>query len=259
MEYLWKENKRFVVAVAAALLATLLYHLFVLSPLRTSADDAVRTRERERLALEARMVHGVPAPELLADLQRDCELKRKALAAVAAEVSFKEPDRFKAPAKGSAKERYDAVKVDLSKELSSKAAGARMEFPKSIGIETDAAEEAAPELLLRLAVVDRLMDAAVAAKVDKIEVIDALSGMDRAGEPKKGVFLSKYPVFMKFRGTEQAVFSVLHAVQKKGQYFAVTQFQIHQEDPGKDLCGGSIGVALLKVDEKAPIEPKVQE
>jgi hypothetical protein len=63
---------------------------------------------------------------------------------------------------------------------------------------------------------------------------------------------------MKFRGTEQAVFSVLHAVQKKGQFFAVTQFQVSQEDLAKDLCGASIGVALLRVDDKAPIEPKAR-
>lgn len=259
MEYFWKENKKFVAAVAAALLGTWLYYAFVVSPLREGARAAAQTREREKKALEARMANGVPSPELLADLQRDCDFKKKALAAVAADVSFKEGDKFKAPSKGGAKERFDQVKVDLSGELVQKAGNARMEFPKSIGIETDSTEETAPELLLRLAVVERLVDIAVAAKVDKIEVIDALSGMDRGGEPRKGVFLSKYPVFMKFRGSEQAVFAVLHAAQKKGQFFAVTQFQVQQEDLAKDLCGASIGVALLRLDEKASIEPKAAQ
>jgi hypothetical protein len=257
MEYFWKENKKFVIAVLAAPVLTLLYYMFVLWPLGKGAVDAAKTRDREKKALEARMANGVPSAELLADLQRDCDLKRKALATVAADVSFKEGDSFKAP-KGAAKERFDQVKVDLAKDLVQKAATARMEIPKSLGIETDATDESAAELLLRLAVVERLVDIAVQAKVDKIEVIDALSGMDRAGEGRPGAFLTKYPVFMKFRGTEQAVFSVLHAVQKKGQFFAVTQFQVSQEDLAKDLCGASIGVALLRVDDKAPIEPKAR-
>ena len=256
MEYFWKENKKFVAAAFGAVVATWLCYLFVLWPLRKDAQVAAQTRDREKKALEARMANGVPGQELLADLQRDCDLKKKALAAVSADVSFKEGEKFRAPPKGGAKERYDQVKVDLSTELHQKAAGARMEFPKSLGIEADSTEESAPELLLRLAVVERLVDVAVAAKIDKIEVIDALSGMERSGEARKGVFLTKFPVFMKFRGSEQAVFAVLHAVQKKGQFFAVTQFQVQQEDLAKDVCGASIGVALLRLDEKAPIEPK---
>ncbi len=257
MEYFWKENKKFVIAVAAALVVTWLYYQFVLWPLRSGAEAAAKTRDRETKALEARMAHGVPSGELLADLQRDCDLKRKALASVAADVSFKVGDPFKAP-KGGAKERFDQVRVDLSKELVQKAAGARMEFPRSLGIETDATDETAPELLLRLAVVERLVDIAVQSKIDKIEVIDALSGMDGAGGSRQGVFLSKYPVFMKFRGSEQAVFNVLHAVQRKGQFFSVAQFQVAQEDLAKDLYGASIGVALLRVDDQAPIEPKAE-
>jgi hypothetical protein len=257
MEYFWKENKRFVVAVAGGLLFAMLYHSFVVSPLRKGEGVALQTRDRERKALEARMGNGVPSAELLADLQRDCDLKRKALATVVADVSFKVGDAFKAPSKGGAKERYDQVKVDLDKELRSKASG-KMEMPKLIGIETDAADETAPELLLRLSVVERLVDLALAAKVEKVEVVDALSGMG-SGEPRKGVFLATYPVFMKFRGTEQAVFGMLHAVQKKGQFLAVTQFHAQKEDLGKDVVGGSIGVALLSVDEKATIDGKSPE
>jgi hypothetical protein len=73
---------------------------------------------------------------------------------------------------------------------------------------------------------------------------------------KKSQFLTKYSVFMKVTGRAESIFRILHAAQKKGSYLALTHFEIGRPDATKDSFEASIGVALLKVDDKAGLETK---
>ena len=89
----------------------------------------------------------------------------------------------------------------------------------------------------------------------------ALSGLMAALLAEQGFvatrqFLTKYSVFMKVSGKAESIFRIIHGAQKKGSYLAVTQFEIGRPDATKDLFEASIGVALLKVDDKAGLEAK---
>jgi hypothetical protein len=61
---------------------------------------------------------------------------------------------------------------------------------------------------------------------------------------------------MKVTGKVESIFRIVHGAQKKGSYLAVTHFEIGRSDATKDSFEASIGVAMLKVDDKAAMESK---
>ena len=65
MEYFWKENKRFVLAVAGGLAFLILYQSLVLGRIRSAGDLAERTRRNRQLEIERKMAQGVPTEESL--------------------------------------------------------------------------------------------------------------------------------------------------------------------------------------------------
>jgi hypothetical protein len=258
MDYFWKENKVYVVAAGAGALGALLYWMFLVSPFRTEAASAARQRASEKAAYETLIAQGVPARNAPADAATDRDDSQKALAALVKDVAFKPADRFRKP-DAEAKSHYEDLKLKVEKELKEKATKAKIEFQGGLGLGDDNRDDLLPELLLRLAVVDRVVSAAIEAGVEKIEAVDGLYGANDSGAAnRKGAFLNAHAVFLKVRASSEAAFRILHGVQRKGAYLAVTQFAWAQDDPGRDLGAVSITVAVLKVDEKAPLEPKTE-
>jgi hypothetical protein len=255
MDYFWKENRTFLVATAGAVLAVILYNAFVLAPLREGARAAAARRERERRDLEARAAQGVPSEETLRLARAEREQGRKVLAALVADTAFRPAERFRKPAEG-ARAHYEDLKIKLGEELRQKAVKARIALaPFSISDE-GAEEERVAENLLRLAAVERLATLAIESEVDRIEAIDASAGpASREDDPsgRKASFVTPYGIFMKFAGKAESVFKVLHGAQKKGQYLAVTQFEARRSEASKDLYQATMTVAILRVDEKAPV------
>jgi hypothetical protein len=261
MDYFWKENKKYVIAVAGGVVAAILYWSFVIAPIRKDADGLVKKLRDEHRALQENMAKGVPTPETLDLARRDVERARQQLTAFREDLAFKEGERFQAPKK-EVKAHLDNVKLDLYKELKDKAKALNA-FPPQANFDMTAAgdevsEDLARELLLRLALVERLVLLAIDCKVDKIEKVDALYGVSEKSEPvtKKGVFLNKYSVSMSIRGEAMSIFKFVHGVQKKGEYLAVSHFEFTRDDPTKDYFGAMVAVTLLKADDKLPIEPE---
>src|SRR5213596_3070775 len=101
MEYFWKENKRFVVAIGGGILFLMLYNGFVLGPIRTGAAEAVRARVREKSELERKMAQGVPTDDGLASGRKDRDQNRNALAKMTPEVAFALSEKFQKPKRES--------------------------------------------------------------------------------------------------------------------------------------------------------------
>jgi hypothetical protein len=261
MEYFWKENKKFLRALAGGTIFFCLCYSFVISPLKASAYGAKNKRLLEKRELEQKMQQGVAAEETLTLARRDRELNRKSLATMTQDVVFKMADRFQKPDQESPKAHYDNLKLDLTTELKDKAVQGKVALPAMLLQGDDRTDGQVAEMLLRLAVVDRLVTLAIESGVEKVDAIDGLYGVDSSpgvspSDPKNPVFLRKYSVFMRFLGREESIFRVLHGAQKKGMYLAVTHFEVTRSNPTKDLFEASIVAALLKVDEKAPMEAK---
>ena len=259
MDYFWKENKKFVIATGAGLLVLVLYWSFLVSPFRKEAARAASDRLRERREYETLISQGVPAKDAPAAAALDRDESQKVLASLLKDIAFKPAKRFEMPPK-EAKGHYEDLKLNVQTELKEKAAKAKIDFAGGLGMGDDVRDDLLPELLLRLAVVERVVDAAVAAGVEKIEAVDGLANAGDSGPAlKKGAFLNAYSVFLKVRASSEAAFRILHGVQQKGNYLAVTQFAWAQDDPARDLGAVSLTVAVLRVDEKAPLEPKAEE
>ena len=258
MEYFWKENKKFVVAVVGGLVLLFCYYSFVLAPIRKGAADAARDRLNAKKDIERRMQLGVPNEESLVAARRDRDQKRRQLAEMAPQVAFTLSDRFPLH-KGDKVEdiKYDSLKLDLVKELQKKSVEGKLQFPQNVGLPDDITEENAQEVLARCAVVERLVTLAVESDIDKIETLDGQYMMDRdERSSKKSQFLTKYSVFIKVVGKQDSVFKLVHGAQKKGSFLAVTNFDLSRPDATKDLFEASIAVAYLKVDDKAGLETK---
>lgn len=258
MEYFWKENKRFVVAVGGALVFLLLYNSFVLGPIKKGAADAERDRAKAKSDIERRMQQGVPNDDGLVVGRKDRDQNRKLLGQMTPEVVFTIPDRFQKPKKGNIKSFYDDLKIELTKSLQEKAVAAKVSMPQSLGLPDDISDDTALEVLSRMAVVDRMVTLAVDSDIEKIELVDGQYGVERddRGPAKKSQFLTKFSVFLKMSGKAESVLRVVHGAQKKGSYLAVTQFEISRPDATKDLFEASMAVALLRVDDKAALEAK---
>jgi hypothetical protein len=260
MEYFWKENKRFVLAVAGGLAFLILYQSLVLGRIRSAGDLAERTRRNRQLEIERKMAQGVPTEESLVAARKDRDLTRKTLADMVPATAFVVPDRFQKP-KGArpkdVRENYEDQVIKLTEELKEKATNGRLSFPPTVGMpdNTTVADDAIPELLLRLAVVDRLATLCIDSGCEKIESINPMHGADQDDRAsKKSRFLTKYSVFIRFSGTAESVFKVVHGAQKKGSYLAVTQFEMSRPDATKNVFEAAMGVALIKVDDKGALD-----
>ncbi|MBI3854753.1 MAG: hypothetical protein HY293_03580 [Planctomycetes bacterium] len=257
MEYFWKENKKFVMAVGGGFLFVILYNSFVLGPIRKGSADAIRDRSKAKSEIDRRMQQGVPTDDGLVSGRKDRDQNRRLLTQMVPEVAYTLGDRFIKPRKENVKTYYDNLKLDLVKELQKKATDGNVAPPQTFGVPDDVSEETAVEVLARLAVVERVVTLAVESGVDKIEVVDGQYGMERDDRSsKKSQFLTKYSVFMKFSAKQQSVFRLIHGVQKKGTYLAVTHFDMSRTDQTKDLFDVSIAVSYLKVDDKGALEAR---
>lgn len=254
MEYFWKENKRYVILVGSGLAFLILYQSLVLGKIRGAAELAERTRRNKQTEIERKMAQGVPTEESLQIARRDRDLSRKVLASMAPETAFAVPDRFLKP-KSQVKAYYDDLLIKLTDELKEKATNGRLAFPQSLGMPDPVTEDMVPEMLLRLAIVDRLANLCIDAGCEKIEMINPMHGADQdERSSKKSRFLTKYSVFIRFSARAEDVFKVIHGAQKKGSYLAVTQFEMSRTDATKDVFEAALGVALLKVDDKGALD-----
>jgi len=256
MEYFWKENKRFVISVGGGLVFLLLYQSLVLGKIRGAGDAADRRRSSEKRELERKMAQGVPGDDSLVQARRDRDLNRSTLSKMGPETAFGIPERFQKP-KRDAIAYYQNLKIELLNQLGEKAVAGRLSFPQTVGLPEDVVEDGVGEMLLRLAVVERLTNLCIESEVEKVETINALHGAELDDRnSRKSQFLSKYSVFIRFHAKAEAVFKVIHGVQKKGSYLAVTQFEMSRPDATKDLFEASLGVALLKVDDKGALDTR---
>jgi hypothetical protein len=258
MEYFWKENKRFVLAVAGAFVFLLLYNSFVLGPISKAASTAASNRANKKRELERRMEKGVPNDDGLVAGRRDAKQNKDLLGKMGPEVAFAIEDKFHKPKKKDIREYFDNFKLDLVEQLRKKAVEGRVALTSNLGLPEDVTDETSAEALARLAVVERLILLAVDSGVEKIEMVDAQHDRDDRNDrnAKKSQYLTKYSVVMKVVGKSESVFKLVHGAQKKGSFLAVTQFEMGRPDATKDLFEVSITAALLKVDDKAGLEAK---
>jgi hypothetical protein len=167
MEYFWKENKKFVLAVGGGLVFLMLYYSFVLGPIRKGAADATRDRLNAKRDIERRMQRACP-PSALVAARHDRGEAEAASVMIPGGVHLNE--RF---VHRATRRRTSPVLPEpqaRSRQGTQEEVGrGQAPVPQNVGRGRHREGQRA-EVLARCAVVERLVTAAVESDLDKIEI-----------------------------------------------------------------------------------------
>jgi hypothetical protein len=258
MDYFWRQNKAFVITVGAGVVAALLWHGCIISPIRRSADAIRQERETADLALVAAMASGQVGEDMIARAEKDLQRTDELVEALIPDVGAPEKPPFRAPEGKPAADYFGNLHLDVWRKLQESAEQARVGLAQRespFGRVSSASPEAARELLIRLALVERICRAAVDAAVDRVDSVTPAPGIADLGEASAdpSFFLNLLRVQVKMRGSSESIFKVVHALQKKGSFYAVTSFRAVKEEEHADMFVCELEAAALLVNPKGAV------
>jgi len=244
MDLFWREHKRFILWVAGALAVGLLLQMIVIGPARRTLDKdrqqlKVQRQELTRL-LEDR---GQPTDDVLNRAQEDLARLDKNVKALASDLAMEIPPDYRVPKneKNPAfffDTRFTHDKQEL-KRLAPKAGreGVRLPPDDKFGFNKPPGPKSAPEYLVRLALIKRLVKAAFdapaftapVAEVTGIHVVTAGVGED-AKMPPADQFLQRHPIDVQVRTSYMTFLRFLHGLGQKGNFLALDRVKFVKED-----------------------------
>jgi hypothetical protein len=211
---MWQQNRALVLAVVVWLAGSVLFYLVVHLPLSGPAAELERSKLAERLAAHYTRPGKTPAGEPLEDVSQRAQAEReaadRALAEAARLVVFRPRPEYRLPPE-TAERRVEYVRLrdDATArlvELANKAGVAVPPMldprPKSTGLP---GKSEIDELLVRLAMTDRVVRSAVAARVPRVAKIEHELGAPR-GQP-----LSRRLVHVRVEGVLDTVVRFIEA------------------------------------------------
>lgn len=263
MEAIWREHKRFILAVLGAVAAIYLYHSYVIGGLGSSAKEIRETRERQQNELRGLLARGMPEEATVRRARGDVERARESLAGLIQDLSFVSPDAYTPPGGDSKKKHFDNMRVKVLDELQEKAGQRLLVFPATLefpNLPDDYSDALAAELLVRLAMVEHLAARLIdglgpnGGKVDAIETLHNAQA-EKGAVSVETLFLNRVSVRFRFTADSRTVFSVAHGVQQRGKYLAVEQFDVQRADPTKDVFTADLVVTAIRLNPEGTLEP----
>lgn len=251
MDYWWKENRRFVLCLAAGIGTFLLWKTLILSPLNRGVTDVERSREMEEHALQTRLAGGVPSEETIDRAERDLARLRQAVDELVNRIAFP----VDLPRTGI-REQFQDMLIRIGEEIRDLCVKNRVVLSEDIqrfGFPPDqeGSEEIYSEWLMRLAALDRVLRLAIEAQIDRMDTIDACHGTEEKGSVvvRKGLYLNSLNLRIVIQGSAQSVFKILHGLQMKGSYLRIERFSAVKTDPHKDTFTLDMVTGLLLLDK----------
>lgn len=261
MEYFIKQNKVYLAGVGAMLVAVLLWWLFVLSPITAATETLRIDRENAKSELESKMVGGVATEDMIVRGQKDLERTKELVKTLSAETAYVAKDPFKWP-DATAAEKFSDINIGEWRKIRERAQASRVGVAQNTSpfqpLPPGADPKVAQEMLARLATMVAVCGEAVKSRVDRIERVnptpdlDADKMVDGSVKPR---FLNSFPVKVTVMGESTAIFKIVHALSKKGEFTALTSFWMTKEDEHTDYWKAEIEATALLIDDKLPIVP----
>src|SRR5262245_9843104 len=97
MEYFWKQNKSYVIAVGAIAAGAILWHMLLIAPTRRAAEALRLERDAAESALAAAITAGQAGDDMIARAERDLERSEELVASLSADMAAPEKPPFSPP------------------------------------------------------------------------------------------------------------------------------------------------------------------
>jgi len=267
MEYFWKQNKIFVLAIAGGLVVVMIWYWLVLAPLNATAEQLRNERVTAEEELRTKMAAGVATEDMVTRGQKDLDRTKETVKGLVGDMASEPRDPFKASFEKGPSVFLD-VNLSMWKKLIEQAQGKRCEIKQKqspFGNIANPSPEAARELLLRLQLVEKVCSVAIESGIDSIEKVIPVA--PSAGSRDKGAneavseakFLNALTVKMTLRGPSNAIFKAIHALQKKGEFYAVTGFNCRKDGEHEDRWECELEASALLINEKEGLVVKEQK
>jgi hypothetical protein len=240
MDLFWRENKKFVLGVGAALLVGLLFHLLVIGRFRGATAEARAEHKKVQDQLTKHLETSVqPTDEILDRARGDFERLEKNVRSIIADLALAVPKGFVVP-KGERKPEFffDTQlknEKDVMRRKAPKAGpeGVRLPPGDQFGFAQSPDPRSAPEYLVRLVLLSRLVQSAFDAPVVEIVSLQALPGLAQGAQdagPSPGLFIQRHTVDIKVRASFEKFLHMLHGLSQKGSFLVVESVRFSKED-----------------------------
>jgi hypothetical protein len=266
MKAWWAKHGSFVlpVAIGAALMAGWYFGFY-----RGLRDEAAAFRlEAEALAQEAgRVVGGVANEKDLAAAANDLQQRAEALDTLTRQVHFALPEWARAALeKGAGPVKFSTEVTQQADAFARKGLRLKGGGAVAMGFAVEKPPESlAPEYLLRLAVVIRLLEVMIDAGARNVQKVVPFPNPSRPAPEDAEVparFLNGVAVRVSFEDTAARVFEVVHRIQSPPSgkpYLSILAFEARQPNPGADLLKAELVVGALSIERDAPVAPPAAE
>ena len=264
MSHFWREHKQFI-RIAAAFAATAgVSWLGLIRPAFTSASRAEADRLRGQESLEKRIAdEGIPLPEDIERASADLAQMKADLQKLgqAVEVRLKAPFVVP-PDEPNAKLYLQSTLIRTQQELIASASKKGVKLPKTFGFPAEIPAELAPEYLVRLGIISRVLNAALEtvdpsqgqAGISEFSSVTAraeagVSEQDRVIDP--AAFLNRYLVEFHFTATSDGFVRLLHALLQEDRFLGIDQLTVSHEGSTDNKLDCTLTVAGYKVSTEA--------
>lgn len=245
MELIWREYKWFILCVLLTGIAAVVYYGSVIAPAYSGADRQWGERNVMDAALREKVAHGVPGNDAIAAVENDLLAQKNSLDRLKEAIRLNIPARF---VPGEAVKRpkvfYQNLLIAERKRLEEDAlkTSGGMKFPPALGFPEEIEEQRVGEYLQRLFIVSRILSRAIEAGFDSVGAIDGGGdSKEQSSAGEKGVKVHR--IHFTLTGPTKSAIFLLHALQRKNEFFLIDQFHVRKDDATIDKVSVEMTVA----------------
>ncbi|MHC4200857.1 MAG: hypothetical protein ACYSU0_12770 [Planctomycetota bacterium] len=282
-----KQSKRFLVAVAVGALVLVAFRGLLVSSVRGEADREIEEIENKQAKRKSYFRKGEPVGKVKKELETE-ERALKALESSVEAVELVIPPELVASDDNSKLSYYQKHRSMLNERAGGHAAAREITFANAkspLGLPLVVPDEKVPEFLARLVVARRFLDAAVAARIERVAAAEhpvrrfadgrssggeaGTSGPARPapagapteagkGEAKKKRVLEELPMKVVVAANEHSLIRLLQEVSRPESFLALNDLRINVKDPASGAFEATLELAGVRMTE-APEEAELTE
>ena len=127
---------------------------------------------------------------------------------------------------------FKVALFDVGKRLQRKSDALDIDLPHNLGMEAAVhSDEDARKLMLQLRTVEKLVDMALDLKINELRSIEPLAPVVHKAGPGGRPFLEEYPIRLKFFGSLENLYDLLHGILEPEHVFTMRHLRVETRSP----------------------------